>query len=188
MQSNPNSSGRSKKQTTPKRDTTYQKTKITHPYHPRCGEEVKIIRKCRGDNILVETTGGERVVVALDWIKTRDEGSCESQESTHLLDYRGLIQALELIECLRQRGKAMACRTEEEDYDGSSNAEHSQGKMKNLRRRSHDSNKSKQRNRETGPGVGTVEPRGTSRGDPINGAVGTQVDRGTDRKQPEGGL
>ena len=66
-------SRRSKQQTTPKRDTTYKKTKISHPYHPRCGEEVEIIRKCRGDNILVQTSGGERVVVASDWTESRAE-------------------------------------------------------------------------------------------------------------------
>lgn len=128
------------------------------------------------------------MVVAIDMIEASDEGSCEFQAHTHLLDYRGLIQALELIESLRQRGEATACRTEEADYDGSSNAEHSQGKTRNLRRRSHDSNKSKQRNGEAGPCVGTVEPRGSSRGDPFDGAVGAQIDCGADRKQSEGGL
>ena len=68
-------------------------------------------------------SGGERVVVAIDWIEGSVDGSCETQVSTHLLDYRGLVQMLELIECLRQRGKATTCRTEEADYDGSSNAE-----------------------------------------------------------------
>lgn len=138
--------------------------------------------------MLVETTGGERVVVALDWIEASDEGSCEFQAPTHLLDYRGLVQVLELIECLRQRGKATACRTEEADYDGSSNAENSHAKTKNLRRCGHDSDRSKQRVGEAGPGVGTVESRRTSQGDPFDGAVGAQVDCGTERKQPAGRL
>jgi hypothetical protein len=57
---------RSKEQTTPKRDATYKKTKITHPYHPRCGEEVEIIRKCRENNLLVQTKGENRIVVGTD--------------------------------------------------------------------------------------------------------------------------
>lgn len=133
--------------------------------------------------MLVQTTGGERLVVAIDWTDINTNKVGEPQSPTHLLDYQGLLQALELIECIRQRGSATTCRTEEADYD-----ENSQAKSRDLRRSSHDPSSPKRRVGEPEPGVGTVEPRASSRGDPFDGTVSAQADRGADRKQPEGGL
>ncbi|MBC8505008.1 MAG: hypothetical protein ISR58_12480 [Anaerolineales bacterium] len=179
---NPACRRRGKQQTTPKRDATYKKTKISHPYHPRCGEVVEIIRKCRGNNILVQTSGGERVVVATDWTEIYTERKCEASTPAHLLDYRGLRQACELIERAHPGETVRYAEPKKQTMMDPINP-----KSKHLRRSSREYNP-KSRAGESEPGLGTVEPRGSSRSDPFDGAVGAQVDRGTDRKQPEGGL
>lgn len=55
--------------------------------------------------------------------KEEDEKEKKQKTPTHLLDYEGLVQVLELIERLKQDGrypkgeKEMACDHEEDDYD-----------------------------------------------------------------------
>ena len=113
---------RSKQQTTPYATHLSKKLKITHPYHPHSGQEVEIIRKCHGENILVETAEGDREVVVMSWA---DHGSGPEKEATakeppHLLDYEGLVQAAELIEQIKGEGETQktTCQTEAGDYDG----------------------------------------------------------------------
>jgi hypothetical protein len=175
---NPSCSGRRKEQTTPKRDTTYKKTKISHPYHPRHGEEVEIIRKCRGDNILVSTDKGERIVVATDWTEDPTEREGIAPVVSHLLDYGGLVEAMELIEQIR--GKES--RTEEEGYDGEypSQVEPS-SEVQN------DPGSCRQRTEQSEPGVGSVKPGSPGWGDRPDGAVSAEIGRCAAREQEEGG-
>jgi len=65
----------------------------------------------------VQTSGGERFVVAIDWTDSNTNKVGESQSPTHLLDYHGLLQALELIERMHQGKNNRTCRSAEGDYD-----------------------------------------------------------------------
>jgi len=72
----------------------------------------------------VQTTEGERVVVAVDWAELSAEGDSEPGSPEQLLDYRGLIQAVEMIERIRKEDRdpkeerETTCQSEEQDYDG----------------------------------------------------------------------
>jgi hypothetical protein len=65
----------------------------------------------------VQNTGGERFVIAIDWTDINANKVGEPQSPTHLLDYQGLLQALELIECIHQGKNIRTCRFVEGDYD-----------------------------------------------------------------------
>ena len=80
---------------------------------------MEIIRKCRGGNLLVETEEGERMVVDENWTAGPGDEKSEKQSkiSPHLLAYEGLVQIVELIERIQERGLRMTSQTEE-DYDG----------------------------------------------------------------------
>lgn len=65
----------------------------------------------------MHTTGGERFVVAIDWTDINTNKVGEPQSPTHLLDYHGLLQVLELIERMHQGKNIQTCRSAEGDYD-----------------------------------------------------------------------
>jgi hypothetical protein len=173
----PNRALRSKEPTTPKRDASCQKTKISHPYHPRCGEKVEIIRKCGGEKILVRSNEGKRIVVAADWtdIDAKKEG--DEPTPTHLLDYNSLVQATELIEHLR-KGES---QPEERGYD-----RWHQPQNERSSEAQNEASNPKQKTGNPKPGLGAVELRAAGRGDPSDGTVGAQTDRSADRERPEG--
>jgi len=174
---NPSCRRRSKEQTTPKRDTTYKKTKISHPYHPRHGEKVEIIRKCRGNNILVRTNQGKRFVVATDWTEDPTERESIAPVPSHLLDYGGLVQAMELIEQIREKESHF----EEGGYD-----EDCQPQVEPSSEERNDTCSCKQRTGKPEPGLGSVKRRASNRGDPPDGAVSAQIGCSADRDQLEG--
>lgn len=178
---NPVCRRRGKQQTTPKRDATYKKTKINHPYHPRCGEKVEIIRKCRGDNILVQTSGGERIVVATGWTEIYAERKGAASAPAHLLDYCGLRQACELIDCAHTGERVRYTEPKKQTMMDPINP-----KSKHLRRNSREYNP-KSRTGESESGLGAIEARASGRSDSVDGPVGAQVGDGATREQPEGG-
>ncbi|MBC8336801.1 MAG: hypothetical protein H8E29_16180 [Anaerolineales bacterium] len=82
---------------------------------------MEIIRKYHGENILVETAEGKRVVVPESWTDhgTELENEAAINEAPHLLDYEGLVQVAELIDRIKRKGETQTtCQTEAEDYDG----------------------------------------------------------------------
>ncbi|MBT3391476.1 MAG: hypothetical protein HN413_13835 [Chloroflexi bacterium] len=118
----------SKSQTTPLSQDPSQIITITHPYHPRCGQQVEIIRKYRGEDpdIIVQTGDGLRVVVAMSWTDYAVPLDSEalSYSPPHLLDFFGLLRATKLIEHLRQEERfpqggtgEEACHPGDQGYD-----------------------------------------------------------------------
>ena len=123
----PASTSGHKPQTTPLSQHPSQIVTITHPYHPRCGQQVEVIRKYRGadPDIIVQTVDGFRVVVAMSWTDyaTSSDSDVLVFSPPHLLDFFGLLQAAKLIEHLRQEGRfpqgvtEKACQPGDQGYD-----------------------------------------------------------------------
>ena len=113
--------------TTPLSQQPSQFVTITHPYHPLCGQQVKVIRVCRGadPDITVLLPDGLHVVVSMSWTDYATPQGCASPSSPpHLLDFDGLRQAIQLIDRIRQEGRYPALDDEgrtwtsdDESYD-----------------------------------------------------------------------
>jgi len=123
----PSATSGSKSQTTPLSQHPSQIVTITHPYHPRCGQQVEVIRKYRGadPDIIVQTADGLHIVVAMSWTDfvVSSDSDTLSLSPPHLLDFSGLLQAARFIEQLRQErrfplgGTEKACHTGDQGYD-----------------------------------------------------------------------
>ena len=92
-------------QTTPLHEPASQFVTITHPYHPLRGQQVKVIRICRGSDpdLVIQCPDGSHIVVAMsctDYATPQDFDS--PLDSPHLLDLEGLRQAVRLIARIRQ--------------------------------------------------------------------------------------
>jgi len=113
--------------TTPLSQHPPQFVTITHPYHPRCGEQVKIVRVCRGadPDITVQLSDGLHVVVAMSWTDyATPQDLAPASTPPHLLDFDGLRQAVQLIDRIRQEGRYPAaddgdkiCPPNDKSYD-----------------------------------------------------------------------
>jgi hypothetical protein len=94
--------------TTPLSQPSPQFVTITHPYHPRHGERVKLTRVCRGadPDLTVQLSDGLHVVVAMSWTDyATPQGAEHPSTPPHLLDFNGLRQAAQLIDHIRQDGR-----------------------------------------------------------------------------------
>ena len=100
---------------------------ITHPYHPLCGQQVEIIRICRGDDptLVVQYPDGLHGVIATSWTDyATPQGFDLPSTPPHLLDFGGLCRAVQLIDRLRREGRYPAvddgdktCPPDDKSYD-----------------------------------------------------------------------
>ena len=101
---------------------------ITHPYHPRHGQQVKVIRIHRrgaDPDLDVQFPDGLRVIVAMSWTDYASPGDFNPPSTPlHLLDLDGLRQAVQLIDRMRQEGRypttdsgGEACVSGDKSYD-----------------------------------------------------------------------
>lgn len=99
---------------------------ITHPYHPLCGQQVEVVRVCRGadPDLTVQFPDGLQTVIAMSWTDyATPQGFDPPSTSPHLLDCDGLCQAVQLIEHMRQEGRYPAddggetCLPNHKSYD-----------------------------------------------------------------------
>ncbi len=120
-------------------------------------------------------------MVATDWTEIHAERMGEASKPAHLLDYRGLRQAYELIERIRPGEAVRYAEPKKQTMMEIINP-----KSKHLRRSSRENNP-KSRTGETEPGLGAIEPRASGRSDSVDGPVGTQAGDGATREQQEGG-
>ncbi len=137
------------------------------------------MRKCRGENILIEINGGEKRVVASDWTNAEKEETAPHKTSTHLLDYGGLRQIIEHIQ-YQKRDKAQICRSEKADYDETDNSQ-----SKSTPEEQNEPNNFREIAPRTVPDLGRIEPRKPKQRDSSAGDVGIKADSSPTRK---GGL
>jgi hypothetical protein len=100
---------------------------ITHPYHPLCGQQVKIVRahhRGADPDLIVQFPDGLHAVIGMSWT---DYATPDSEpliiSPPHLLDIDGLRQAVQFIERIRQDNHVAArnsgdetCTSGDEDY------------------------------------------------------------------------
>ena len=101
---------------------------ITHPYHPRHGQQVRVIRIHRrgaDPDLDVQLPDGLRVIVAMSWTDYATPGDFNPPPTPpHLLDLDGLRQTVQLIDRMRQEGRypatdsgGKACISGDKSYD-----------------------------------------------------------------------
>jgi hypothetical protein len=84
---------------------------ITHPFHPLCGQQVEIIRIRWGadPDLIVRLSDGLHAAVAVDWTDYAASTDLDPPTaSSHLLDFDGLCQAVQLIDRIRQESRHSA--------------------------------------------------------------------------------
>ena len=100
---------------------------ITHGYHPRHGERVRLIRVCRGadPDLEVKLPNGLRLRVAMSCTDyATPQGTAHPSTPPHMLDFNGLRLAAEVIERMRQEGRypvaddeGGSCASDDQEYD-----------------------------------------------------------------------
>ncbi|MCP4537506.1 MAG: hypothetical protein GY832_10200 [Chloroflexi bacterium] len=123
--SSPTATSESIPYTTPISQEPAQFVTITHPYHPLYGQQVKVIRVCRGadPDITVQFPDGLHVVVAMSWTDyVAPQGFGSSLAPPHLLDFSGLRQTVRLVARMRQEGRYpidrdKICTSSDKSYD-----------------------------------------------------------------------
>ena len=81
---------------------------ITHPYHPLHGQQVEVVRVCRGADLdlVVRLPDGLHVAIAMSWTDYAASSDPDRPFAPpHLLDFDGLCQAVQLIDHIRQEGR-----------------------------------------------------------------------------------
>ena len=100
---------------------------ITHPYHPLYGQQVEIIRICRGADpaLVVQYPDGLHVVIAMSWTDYASPQDFDPPSTPpHLLDSNGLCRVVQLIDRIRREGRYPApddgvetCPPDDDRYD-----------------------------------------------------------------------
>ena len=137
------------------------------------------MQKCRGESILVETSGGERRVLASDWTNAEKKETAPHKTPAHLLDYGGLRQIIEHIQ-YQKRDKTQICRSEKADYD-----EEHQSQSKSTPEEQNDPDNFRETDMRTAQDMGRIEPREPKRRDKSAGCAGVEANSSSTRK---GGL
>ena len=131
----------------------------------------------------MQTAGGRRITVATDWTDIKTEQADGRQSPTHLLDYGGLCQTVELIKHIcKEKREHLVCQSEEGKYD-----ENHQPKLDCLRRSNDNRIKPKQKEGGIKSGMGSIESGTPDEGNSPDGKISTQTHYGTNREEPEGG-
>jgi uncharacterized protein DUF5372 len=82
---------------------------VTHPHHPLCGQRLAVIRVRRGadPDLIVRLPDGLHAALSVSWTDyAAPADPSPPPASLPLLDGDGLRQAAELIDRMRQEGRA----------------------------------------------------------------------------------
>ena len=71
------------------------------------------IRRGADPDLIVRLPDGRHAAIAMSWTDYALPFACDSPPATeHLLDFQGLCQAVQLIECIRQREACLSLSKE----------------------------------------------------------------------------
>ena len=93
------------KLTTPLPKPSSRFVKIIHPYHPRCGETVEVVRTIHSEpepDFIIRLADGLHAAIAMSWTDAGDPMSVIPVDNPPLLDLAGLRHMVDLVKHFKE--------------------------------------------------------------------------------------